>query len=68
MSVKKKSLVGWADADREMKFDGRHKFSEVFMPQVFKTKDGYYFHNNVTRRNKYLYCPVKVRITIEEVK
>jgi len=64
---RRKSLVGWIDADNKMKFDGIHKFSEVFIPQIFRTKDGFYFHNNVTRRNKYLYCPIKVRITIQEI-
>jgi len=62
---RKKSLVGWTWSNNEMHHEPS-EFSELYIPPIYKTKKGAYFHSGATQRNEYMFNFKKVRITIEQ--
>ncbi len=67
----KKSFVkeGWVWTNNSLlKFDANHKFAQLQVADIYKTKQGVIFAENITKKNEYLYNIRKVRIIVKQIK
>ncbi len=60
---KKKTMTGWTEMGYAFKF--KRSMCELTIPKIYKTKQDLIFWQG---NSKYSPSPIKVRITIEEIK